>query len=561
MRIIKPRSTTVPSDRIIRRFEAGLKSGRRPSIEDALDSAARAEWSDLLRTLLFLEVDARRSRGEKPLAHEYLPRFPAHVSIVYSVFPEAAAALASQDTVLDLPIVPVPVPLTRPVTGPLPEAVVLESPVVRPTRPDGRAPSRTVWIIGAAVVLFAATLAVIVFRVAPRKSDDRRSAPVATSLPAVAHPARTAPKPPSGDPERDLAEWVAALGGRGTLLLANGGRRTFGEEIPLPKGKFFVTGLSLPPEAASLWSEADLQQLRGRTRLTSIRLHHPTAITDASLEPLVGLPLTTLELHGTLQVTGAALANFPDLESLVLLSAPAFSDADMAAVTKLAKLRSLAIDSFHVSPQALAGLKNPELRSLLFGEHVRLSPEHIRVLRWLPLEEFESHAGMTDEALLEFAIFPHIKRFRFRQTSLTDAGLKAVLGHGQLEEFRAIGSAITGPGLEYFEERTELRVLDLSRGKIQDAGLVHLPTLPMLHELRLAGCPITDQGAPTLTQIDGLQTLDLSDTEITDVSLKLLRKHPTLRELILINTKATVDWVRDFERATPNCRVVWSPRK
>jgi len=551
----------VPSYRIVRRYEASLKAGKRPSLEDALDSAARAEWSDLLRMLLTMEVDARRAWGESPRANEYLPRFPAHVSIVYSVFPEAAAALASQDTVLDLPIVPVPIPLTKPVTGPLPLAVVLDSPVVPPARPQDRAPSRTVWIIGAAVVLFAVTLTLIVFRVAPRTGGNPRPAPATPSPPAVAHPNRTAPKPPSGDPERDLAEWVTALGGRGTLLLANGGRRTFGEETPLPKAKFFVTGLSLPPEAASLWSEADLQQLRSRTRLSAVRLHHPTTITDAALEPLFGLPLTTLELHGTLQVTGPTLANFPDLESLALLSTPAFGDADMAVVAKLAKLRSLAIDSFHISPQALAGLKNPELRSLFFGEHVRLGPDHIRLLQWLPVEEFESRAGMSDEALLEFAIFPHIKRFRFRQTSLTDAGLKAVLGHGQLEEFRAVGSAITGPGLEFFEERTSLRVLDLSGGKVQDSGLVHLPPLPALRELRLAGCPITDQGVPTLTQIDGLQTLDLSDTEITDVSLKLLRKHPALRELILINTKATADWVRDLERATPNCRVVWSPRK
>ena len=29
----------------------------------------------------------------------------------------------------------------------------------------------------------------------------------------------------------------------------------------------------------------------------------------------------------------------------------------------------------------------------------------------------------------------------------------------------------------------------------------------------------------------------------------------------MINTHASADWVRDFERVTPNCRVVWSPRK
>ena len=92
MRLIKPRTSSVPGDRIVRRFEAALKAGKRPSIEDALDSAAKAEWTDLLRTLLTAEVNARRARGETPLAHEYLPRFPAHTNVVLSLFPDAAAA-------------------------------------------------------------------------------------------------------------------------------------------------------------------------------------------------------------------------------------------------------------------------------------------------------------------------------------------------------------------------------------------------------------------------------------------------------------------------------------
>src|SRR5262245_18861322 len=196
-----------------------------------------------------MEVDARRAWGETPRAPEYLPRFPAHVSVVYSVFPEAAAELASQDTVLDFPIVPVPIPLTNPVTGPLPQAVVLEAPVVRPRQPARRAARTVKWTIAAAIALSGITIALVVTRARPTQVDGSGAAPPVKNPPNVAHPARIAPKPPSGDPERDLAEWVTALGGRGTLLLANGGRRSFGDEIPLPKIRFSVTGLSLPPAA------------------------------------------------------------------------------------------------------------------------------------------------------------------------------------------------------------------------------------------------------------------------------------------------------------------------
>jgi hypothetical protein len=319
--------------------------------------------------------------------------------------------------------------------------------------------------------------------------------------------------------------------------------------------------VSLPPEAAALWAEDDLERLRGRARLTSVRLHHSAALTDAALTPLVELPLTSLELHGTVRVSGRMLAGFPKLESLSLLSVPDFGDEDLAVIGRLARLESLAVDSPRISPRGLATLKNPGLRSLVLGEHVAVRPDHVRVLQGLPLEEFESHAGMTDEAFLEFAVVHSLKRVRLRRTTLTDESLKAVLGLGHLEELRIVGSAITGSGLEHLEERTDLRVLDLANGKVEDAGLAPLAVLTNLSELRLTNCPITDQGVTIISQIDGLQTLDVSGTEITDTSLKTLRKHPTLKELNLTNTRATIDWVRDFERATPHCRVVWSPRR
>ena len=78
-------------------------------------------------------------------------------------------------------------------------------------------------------------------------------------------------KPPTDDPERDLAEWVTAVGGRGTLLLANGGRRTFGEEITLPKMKFVRHRPVAPARSRGpLVGSADLDRLRGRGKLTSV---------------------------------------------------------------------------------------------------------------------------------------------------------------------------------------------------------------------------------------------------------------------------------------------------
>src|SRR5262245_30284545 len=73
------------STAIALRFVGDLQTGKRPSIEAALDQAPAVEWSGLLHSLLIAEVNYRRSHGEMPVAREYLPRFPAHTEIVRSV--------------------------------------------------------------------------------------------------------------------------------------------------------------------------------------------------------------------------------------------------------------------------------------------------------------------------------------------------------------------------------------------------------------------------------------------------------------------------------------------
>src|SRR5947209_17604682 len=92
------------------RFVADLQAGRRPSIETALDLAPQDEWAGLLHSLLIAETNARRGRGETPVAREYLPRFPAHMEIVRAVVPEAGpspvAGAAGPVHVLESPSTP-----------------------------------------------------------------------------------------------------------------------------------------------------------------------------------------------------------------------------------------------------------------------------------------------------------------------------------------------------------------------------------------------------------------------------------------------------------------------
>jgi hypothetical protein len=544
------------------RFLADLQAGMRPSIESALDTVPTSEWPGLLESLLIAEVNWRRARGETPTAREYMPRFPAHTSIVRSVLSDVASPLIS----LAAPTTPVGLPHVRTAVA-APAAIVLPHAfeTLEPAPPRKRRRSRKRLILGGLAVLVGAGVITVLSIRGNRKKDEAKPA-TDRNAPIVESAKPKTPSPfdskPMSDPERELAEWVIALGGRGTLAMDAGGRRPYGGEAALPKARFAVAGVSLPPEAANRWNAADLRRLHGRVKLESIELYHPTALSDAALEPLAGLPLRTLDLRGdNVQVSGAAVAQFKDLETLALYSVPAFNDTDLTAVGQLSKLKALSLNSPKISPAGMGELKGHPLRSIVFGESVRLTAEHTRVLPATTLEDFEAHGAITDDALLEFAVFPNMKRFDLRRANISDAGFKVVAGLGKLEEFRAVGSSITRTGLEHLSERKALKALDLSGAQVGDDAISNLLALPFLQELRLAGCPVTDRCVMFLANIDGLQILDLDATGITDTALGILKKHSTLKSLIITNTKVSTAAIRDFEQATPNCKVVSGYRK
>ena len=572
------------------RFVAELQAGRRPSIETALDQAPRDEWPGLLQSLLIAETNFRRAHGESPVAREYLPRFPAHAEVVREVVPDMAPAVARSVLVAE-EVIPEPPPLpVRPMNYPVASAVLVApipavaarapaplavmlpdtfadlEPDVEFTPPlPPRRRRRWRWVLAIGVVLLAG-VAVAIYFLAPKHKPGEPPPPAPlrpTSLPkGSGYDPLATPKYANTDPERELADWVLQLGGRGVLLPEGSSRRPFTAEAPLPKNKFEVTALTLPRETAGRWNTADLERLRGRSKLRSIQLHASVPFTEEMLAPLAGLPLRTLELIGSpVLASGGFFAGFPNLETLTLPSTPEWTDADLTAIGRLTKLSSLAVSSKKLTPNGFKELKSPTIKSLTFGEDLVLTPDHVRVLARLPLEEIESDAGMNDDTFLEFAVFPELKRIRFRKTTITDAGMKALVGLGKLEELRIEGSAITGPGLKELAERTTLKIVDLSGAKLTNTSIELLLALPPLKELRLAGNPIGDQSSAQLAQLDGVEIFDLSATNISDVTLKNIKKIPNLKTLIVTNTKVTNAGAREFEASVPGCKVVFGLRR
>jgi serine/threonine-protein kinase len=79
-------SAVLRVDRTCLRFEAALKAGNRPRLEDYLGDTSGAERTVLLQELLLLELDHRSQKGEPWGPDEYRGRFPEDVQVLGAVF-------------------------------------------------------------------------------------------------------------------------------------------------------------------------------------------------------------------------------------------------------------------------------------------------------------------------------------------------------------------------------------------------------------------------------------------------------------------------------------------
>lgn len=556
MSAARPNSPSPLATEIAFRFVREWQSGRQPRIEDAILSAPPSEWDTLLHSLLIAEVNARRGGGEAPQLAEYLARFPHNIDIVRSVFPQEPVAGPAASAHSAHPVVPV-------------AQFLQATPSVEPAEPEPTSattvpqvfespPStKPIWLllVGGGLLAVAACVAVIVI-VLPTPKPTTEPV-VAKNEPNVPAKAKEEPKK-AVDPERDTAEWILKVGGRG-VLQSSKGRISLGADVELPKGTFTIEGVTLPEQSANQWNEADLERFRWREKLTQVNLSHPSALTDKGLSNFTKHPLKSLELRGAeVLITGATLRALPTLEQLTLLTAPRFGDADMAALATLDKLNTLKISSPKITANGMAHLKNLALlRSLTLGADCTLTADHIRLMQTVPLEELTSLGGMTDDVFSECAVFLNLKRCHLQQTSLTDGGFKAIAGMRKLEEVRVLGSQIGSEGFKLLHEIQTLQIIELRGAKVMSAGLEGIDQLVALKELRLAGSPITDAGVSTIANIETLQILDLSDCPVTDQTLNILNKHAALKTLFLQRTNVSPKGIEVFRKANPKITVVW----
>jgi len=247
------------------------------------------------------------------------------------------------------------------------------------------------------------------------------------------------------------------------------------------------------------------------------------------------------------------LAGLGSLEELSISSGDALSEADLACLEPLGRLKKLIVGSRHLTDRGLASIsKLDQLESLSFSVLVgagvsKISKSglnqlsgltNLRLLKVVTLAN-AAKTDPADELMLDLSGLKKMKNMNLSGLSLQDSDL-AFLKHLPLLENLMIQPiqphALTGAFLRHLRELPELNRLYVSGlSGCTDEDLAHLNGLPKLRTLTLSG-RITDSALASLTGPLSLESLyfDTDEPIRKQTVADLAKSHPVI-EFIHIN--------------------------
>jgi RNA polymerase sigma factor (sigma-70 family) len=203
-------------------------------------------------------------------------------------------------------------------------------------------------------------------------------------------------------------------------------------------------------------TDADLKDLKGLKKLTTLNLFGCKGVTDAGVKELKELKqLTSLYLYRS-QVTEAGVKELKDLKQLtrLILGGAQGTNAGLKELKDLKQLTELRVIG---SPVTNAGLK--ELKD--FKSLTKLDISGCKALTDAGLKELKDlNKQLTDLDL--------------NNTKVTDAGLKEVKELTQLTRLALGDTQVTDAGLKELKELKQLTTLNLRSAKVTDAGVKEL---------------------------------------------------------------------------------------
>jgi hypothetical protein len=282
-----------------------------------------------------------------------------------------------------------------------------------------------------------------------------------------------------------------------------------------------------------------LECLKGVNYLSAAGLKALTA-----LENLRSLAVGLIDRkHGYEGPTGLShLADLPRLEELSICTGGTLSDADLAGLEPLGRLRDLAILSPPLTDGCLASIgKLTRLESLWLNcaSHRGLNElnslptlQKLHVSTWPDAVD----AYSSDETLLDIKGLKNLRNLNLSGLRLQDGDLAFLEHLPRLEEVFIATESLTGGFLRHLKHLPELGRLTVSRlCGCTSEHLANLNGLPKLRHLNLTG-DVAGTALASLTGPSSLLSLDVSSGEpiLKQAVAELTKSHPAL-EYINVN--------------------------
>ena len=282
-----------------------------------------------------------------------------------------------------------------------------------------------------------------------------------------------------------------------------------------------------------------------------------------------------------------------DLESLQVLNYRELTDADVASLAGLKKLRTLALTNSGISDAAvktiveafpnltslnlasnsrltdaaareIGTLQDLEVLNLLFCDFGDFGMMHLSKLQKLRVLDIRGNFKIGNGGLRTLATLPALRNLQHRSPAVMDDGIRNLSEAKTLTDLLIQDFAITGQSGQYIRQMERLTNLQIIRCENFDSsGVLELKGLK-LNRLTLRGLSVddsamevfselttlrrlylyeltsvSDAGMAKLAHLQSLDTLEIWDVPVTDKTMEVIVKLPALKTLILRATKIT----------------------
>ena len=299
-------------------------------------------------------------------------------------------------------------------------------------------------------------------------------------------------------------------------------------------------------DGGDLYSEA-FEVFAGQSDLETLRIANYRDLSDADVAKLKGLKkLRTLALSNG-RITDAAVKtiaeSFPGLVSLDLASNSRLTDAAAREIAKLKQLETLNLLFCDFSEFGMRNVATlPKLRVLDIRGNMKIGNGGLKILAAIPTLRNLQHRSpaVTDDgilALTEAKTMTDLFIQDFSITGLSGVYLRRIEKLTSLIIFRC--ENFDSPGVLALKG-LKLNRLTLRGLPIDDSAMEVFADLPTLKRLYLNELPpVTDAGMANLAHLKDLEILDIWDVPVTDKTAELIAKLPALKTLMLRSTNVS----------------------